>query len=301
MNNKYLPFNNPVIHGLFADPDIIKYEDTYYLYPTTDGNNWSDTSFHAFWSKNLHEWHDCGVIFDVKSCNTKWSSGMAWAPAIIERNGYFYLYYCANQKIGVARSTSPTDVFENLSVEEPLLDYPHVNSHIDICQIIDPFIFTEHGHYYLLFGNGISPAIIELNDDMCSVNWDTLHQFTFCGDSEFCEAICVFKYQDIYYFSWSCNDTRSEDYHVNYGISSSLFGPIKVKGTLLQKDASKNRLAPGHHTILQDEEIFYIAYHRFCTDTSMNFQGDERGYNREVCMNRLTVIPEHQELIIKFE
>ncbi len=28
---------NPVLPGLYADPDMLKYQDTYYLYPTTDG------------------------------------------------------------------------------------------------------------------------------------------------------------------------------------------------------------------------------------------------------------------------
>ncbi len=46
-----------LISGMYVDPDIIKFENKYYLYPTTDGYvNWTGTQFHVFSSVILRNW-----------------------------------------------------------------------------------------------------------------------------------------------------------------------------------------------------------------------------------------------------
>lgn len=43
---------NPVIEGLYADPDLYYEDGTYYIYPTTDGfRNWSGNEFYVFASR----------------------------------------------------------------------------------------------------------------------------------------------------------------------------------------------------------------------------------------------------------
>ncbi|GEC06092.1 hypothetical protein SSP24_37470 [Streptomyces spinoverrucosus] len=57
---------SPVLPGLTADPNIIRFGDTYYIYPTTDGfPNWSGTQFKAYSSKDLVNWKEHGVILDL--------------------------------------------------------------------------------------------------------------------------------------------------------------------------------------------------------------------------------------------
>lgn len=115
-----------------------------------------------------------------------------------------------------------------------------------------------------------------------------MRQMVFDGASDFREAICVFKENDTYYFSWSCDDTRSENYHINYGTAPSLLSPIQVKGTILEKNPQKGIYATGHHTVLKDwEDVYHILYHRFTTDASVEAIGEERGYNREICIDAL--------------
>lgn len=280
------PTSNPIIPGLYADPDILISNGKYYIYPTTDGNHWESTQFHVFESSDLVHWQDGGIILDV-AISVPWATGYAWAPAVIERHGKIYFYYCANQRIGAAVSDSPLGPFINLSCAAPLIDYADIKGRVELMQIIDPYLFHDNGKYYILFGNGRSPAIAELNDDMHSIKWETLKQIIFDRNADFREAICVFKRNGLYYFSWSCDDTRSENYHVNYGTAPNLFTPIQVQGTILRKNTSKGILATGHHTILNDHGNYYIIYHRFTTDTSVNASGEERGYNREICIDKL--------------
>ena len=63
---KALVMRSPVLPGLNADPNIVRFGDTFYLYPTTDGfEGWSGTQFKAYSSTDLVHWKDHGVILDL--------------------------------------------------------------------------------------------------------------------------------------------------------------------------------------------------------------------------------------------
>jgi beta-xylosidase len=283
-------WNNPILKGLYADPDIALFEDTFYIYPTTDGFvDWSGTKFHVFSSKNMINWKDEGVILDVASDDVAWSVGSAWAPAIAQRNGKYYFYFCAKRPdfkscIGVAVADNPTGPF--IAQKEPMLTLEIIAEEgCSMGQTIDPSVYIEDdGTAYLLFGN-VKPAIVKLNEDMVSFQTGTMKNME--GAFDFREAIIVVKKDDLYHFTWSCDDTRSENYHINYGTSDSLYGPIDFKYTLLEKDKEKDILGTGHHSILKVPETndYYIAYHRFGTPLDCYPEG--KGYNREVCLDKI--------------
>lgn len=102
-----VPNRSPVLPGLNADPDVHYLDGQYWIYPTTDGYaGWSGTSFKAYSSKDLVHWKDHGVILDLGP-DVSWADKNAWAPAIAERDGKYYFYFCAEQQIGVAVADSP--------------------------------------------------------------------------------------------------------------------------------------------------------------------------------------------------
>lgn len=280
---------NPVLSGLFADPDMMKHEGTYYLYPTTDGfDSWSGTQFHAFSSKDFREWRDEGVILDVASDQVSWAVGSAWAPAIYQRDGKFYFYFCAKRPdgvscIGAAVSEEPACGYA--AAAEPLITPELVRDcGLSVCQTIDPSIYEEDGEVYLLFGNG-SPVIVKLAADLMHVIPETMKLLE--GAFDFREAVSVLKRGGIYHFTWSCDDTGSEDYHVNYGISESLYGPIKYQYPVLVKEPGRDIYGTGHHCIFKEpqEDCYYIAYHRFATPTGDYSEG--KGFHREICLDRV--------------
>lgn len=280
---------NPMIPGLFADPDMLRYRDTYYLYPTTDGfEGWSGTQFHAFSSKDLQEWKDEGVIVDVASPQVAWAVGAAWAPAVFERDGRFYFYFCAKRSdgvscIGVAVSREPAGGFTAMA--EPLIT-PELLAQqgLHISQTIDPSVYEEDGEVYLLFGNG-TPVIVKLAQDLVHVLPETMQCLE--GAYDFREAVSVLKRDGIYHFTWSCDDTGSEDYHVNYGISKKLYGPIEYQYPVLLKEPERDIFGTGHHCIFKEpqEDLYYIAYHRFATPTGD--YPDGKGFHRELCLDRV--------------
>ncbi len=283
---------NPVLKGQFADPDIDIFGDTYYLYTTTDGHaGWSGTNFHVFSSKNLVDWTDEGIILDVsKGKDVKWSVGSAWAPSIEEKNGKYYFYFCAKDSsgtshIGVAVADSPTGPF--VAEDEPLMTVAMCKSRgVAMGQAIDPSIFTDDdGTSYMLFGNG-NAAIVQLNEDMVSCDLTTLKNYQ--NVTDFREAITCTKRDGVYHFTWSCDDTGSPNYHVNYGTAKSIYGPIRYRGTVLEKNAELDILGTGHHCMLQipGEDEYYIAYHRFYTP--LGHFTDGTGHHRQTCIDRVT-------------
>ncbi len=310
---------NPVLPGQYADPDIDYFDGKYWIYPTTDGfSGWGGTVFHAWSSKDMVEWEDEGVILDVANKSpgnnekgvaiaaSPWSDGNAWAPSIEEKNGKYYFYYCGNvnsayqsrcgsgKAIGVAVADNPEGPY--VANDMPIV-YPKMMSDANIGfsgQVIDPSIFTdddENRTSYLFFGNGGSgTAMVELNDDMTTVKTDTLKRVN--GMRDFRESVVVTKRDGLYHFTWSCDDTGSPNYHVNYGTAEKLDGNVTFHYTLLQKDESGDMLGTAHQSILYlpDSDKCYIAYHRFYTP--LGIYTDGLGYHRETCIDEVTFDPE---------
>ncbi len=283
--------HNPVLDGYYADPDILYSENTkkFYIYPTSDGyTGWSGTYFKVFSSDNLVDWTDEGVILDLKT-DVEWADRNAWAPCIIERKidgryKYFF-YFTAAQKIGAAVSDSPTGPFKDSG--RPLIDAfpPGVTGG----QQIDPDVFhdPQSGKYYLYWGNGYMAAA-ELNDDMLSIKQETIKVMT--PDRTFREGVHVLYRSGKYYFLWSEDDTRSENYRVRYAIADSPMGPLEIPrdNLVIAKDPETGIYGTGHNSTLQipGRDQWVIVYHRFTYPRGIKM-GREAGYHRETYIDKL--------------
>lgn len=283
--------NNPVLEGYYADPDILYSEknNKYYLYPTSDGfDSWSGYYFKAFSSDNLKDWKDEGVILDLKK-DVSWADRNAWAPCIIEKKVkgryQYYYYFSAAQKIGVAVADEPTGPFKDSG--KALIDFRPEG--IRGGQEIDPDVFTDPktGKSYLYWGNSYM-AVAELNEDMISIKKNTLKVMT--PDASFREAIYVFYRNGLYYFLWSEDDTRSENYRVRYATSTSPTGPLDIPkdNLILVKDPSKGIYGTGHNSVIRvpGKDEWYMVYHRFSKPNGIKM-GSAAGFHREVAIDRM--------------
>lgn len=271
------PARSPIA-GYFADPDLVAFDGRYYVYPTTDGHEqWGATSFRAFSSGDLLDWTDHGVVLELGR-EVGWASAHAWAPAIAERAGRYFLYYTAESgNIGVASADSPLGPF--LDLGRPLIADGRFEG-----RAIDPSVFVDRDcAAYLYWGNGTAHAV-RLNEDMTSFDETRVASWTPTG---FREAANVHRRGDVYYFSWSVGDTRDEDYRVRYATGSGPLGPWTDRGVLLEKEVGRGILATGHHSVLNipDTDEWVIAYHRFAIPG-----GD--GFHREIAIDRLIHRPD---------
>jgi len=275
---------------LYADPDITYFDGKYYIYPTTDGyDGWSGTKFHVFSSVDGRTFKLEGEILDLATDQVKWAVGSAWAPCIVAKDGKYYFYFCGKEcdgrsAIGVAVADCPTGPF--VAKDTPIITMDMMEQYgIQMGQTIDPSIYMEDEDVYLLFGNGYG-AIVKLSKDLMDICPETMQNIE--GLYDFREAVTVLKKDGLYHFTWSCDDTGSENYHVNYGVSKGLYEPVQYQYTILEKDPSKNILGTGHHSILKlpQQDEYVIAYHRFATPLNQYPEG-KKGFNREVCLGKI--------------
>ena len=178
----------PILEGYTADPHAMVFDDTYYVYPTSDKEQWQTTDFSCWSSKDLIHWKNEGMVLDVTK-DLKWAKIRAWAPAMIRRDGKYYFYFCAEQKIGVAVSDKPTGKFVD-ALGKPLIapsrEYP--------AQTIDPFAFIDDdGQAYLYYGQGNLYAY-KLKPDMITLDGPPKR----LTPPRFNEAVFVIKRQGRY-------------------------------------------------------------------------------------------------------
>ena len=293
--------NNPVIKGLYADPEIMYSEKTgkYYLYPTTDGEIlWKNHDARMYSSYDMKSWVYEGVMFDLAT-DCKWADNYLWAPCIIEKkidnNKYkYYYYFTGNKKIGVAVADHPTGPFRDV-LGSPLISGKPEG--IKGGQVIDPDVFfdSRSGKYYLYWGNGFL-AVSELGEDMTSiVSTKVLIDRRDKAKYNYCEGTYVFERNGLYYFMWSENDTRSANYRVRYLISDSPTQfvrsgkpAVQERTIVLQQKPSLGIYGTGHHSVIckPGTDEWYIVYHRFARPDGIKL-GWDAGYNREVCIDRM--------------
>lgn len=296
-----LTHQNPVLPDFHADPEILYSNKTgkYYIYSTTDGMpGWGGYYFQVFSSPDMAGWTLEGTMLDLKSDQVPWTTGNAWAPAIIERkegDGYkYYFYYSGHspeadkKQIGVAVADDPVGPFVDLG--HPIVkDSPTGRG-----QQIDVDVFEDpvSGKYYLYWGNGYM-AVAELEDSLTAIKEGTVQVITPKGGTletyAFREAPYVFYRNGLYYFMWSVDDTGSPNYHVAYGTSDSPTGPIRVADpcTILQQDPSRGIYGTAHNSVINipGTDEWVIVYHRINKDYLDPDKGP--GIHRQVCIDRM--------------
>ncbi len=85
-------------------------------------------------SPDLRDWKSQGQV--LRFADTTWAKSLRWAPGIASRNGKFYLYFSADDQVGVAVADAPTRPFQD-PLGKPLVAYqPDLSS-------IDPMAFVD--------------------------------------------------------------------------------------------------------------------------------------------------------------
>ena len=130
---------NPIFEGDYADPEGIVFGKTYWIYPTYSAAYEDQLYFDCFSSKDLVKWTKHERIIDNNEI--KWLDKALWAPAAIEKDGKYYLFFGANDVhegeiggIGVAVADNPAGPFKDL------LGKPLIGEIVNGAQPIDQFV-----------------------------------------------------------------------------------------------------------------------------------------------------------------
>ena len=256
--------NNPVFPGWYADPEGIVFDDTYWIYPTYSAPYEKQVFLDAFSSEDLVHWEFHHRIIDTAA--VKWAKRAMWAPAIIEKDEQYYLFFAANDiqsdeelgGIGVAVSDDPAGPFRDL-LGEPLIGKFHNGA-----QPIDQFVFKDGDDYYMFYGGWRHCNVVKLNKDFTGFEpFDDGTIFKEITPDQYVEGPFMFKRNEKYYFMWSEGGWTGPDYSVAYAIADSPMGPFKRIGKILKQDMDIATGA-GHHSVIRNPEKdeYYIVYHR---------------------------------------
>ncbi|WP_184545617.1 family 43 glycosylhydrolase [Mucilaginibacter sp. FT3.2] len=270
---------NPIIPGYFADPTVKKFGDTYYIYATTDGNGGGLGPSQVWTSKDFVNW----TMQDMNWPTTH----NYWAPDVaLGTDGKYYLYYCQpTVEIYGASASTPTGPWTPLFADgKPVL----TNLYVPGVITLDGQTFKDDdGKFYMTWGTwGIYPGygcgVGVLNPDMRS--FAKTAKIPNTDATDFFEGSFMFKRKGIYYLLYSSGFCENETYRVQYATSktSPMAGFVYGKNNpILATNADGTVHGPGHNSVLQVGDDYYIIYHRH------NNPHSGGGYNRQVCADKL--------------
>lgn len=256
---------NPILPGWYADPEAHVFQGAYWIFPTTSAPYDDQVYMDAFSSPDLVEWTRHERILELE--DIAWGSRALWAPSVIEKDGWYYIFFSANDiqsdgeigGLGVARSRSPSGPFRD-HLGRPLIDRFHNGA-----QPIDPFVFRDRdGTFYLTYGGWGHCNIARLNDDFTGfVPFQDGATFKEITPEGYVEGSFMLLKDDRYYFMWSEGGWTGPDYAVAYAVADAPTGPFRRVGKILQQDPEVATGA-GHHSVLYSpgSGSWYIVYHR---------------------------------------
>lgn len=273
---------NPLFEGWYADPEGIIIGDEYWVFPTYSAPYDQQLHFDAFSSKDLVTWTKHERIIDNQAIS--WLRRALWAPAIVQKDGKFYLFFGANDVhegeiggIGVAVADRPQGPYKDL-LGKPLIGKIHNGA-----QPIDQFVFLDQdGQYYMIYGGWSHCNIARIKSDFTGfLPFDDGTVFKEITPKGYVEGPVMFLRQGKYYFMWSEGGWGGPHYSVAYAIADSPLGPFERIGKVLQQDPNVATGA-GHHSVIHDaqSDIWYAVYHR-------RPLGETDRNHRVTCMDRM--------------
>lgn len=273
---------NPVFPGWYADPEGIIYNGEYWIFPTYSAKYEDQVFMDAFSSPDLVHWTKHPHVIDTSG--VKWVKKAMWAPAVLEKEGKYYIFFGGNDVhegevggIGVAVADKPGGPYKDL-LGKPLIQEIHHGA-----QPIDQYVFKDKdGSYYMYYGGWGHCNVVKLKPDFTGLEpFEDGTLYKEITPKGYVEGPFMFIRDGKYYFMWSEGGWTGPDYHVAYAIADSPFGPFERIGTILQQDTTIANGA-GHNSVIKvpGQDKWYMVYHR----RPMT----EKGANsRETCIDEM--------------
>jgi xylan 1,4-beta-xylosidase len=198
-----------------ADPMVVVYQDTYYLFASKSGGYW--------WSTDLNHWNFIAAdnSIDIER----------YAPSAWVMNGW--LYYTSSSSGDVFRTHDPKS-----GHWQKVCPNPHPWN--------DPWLFLDDdGRLYAYFGSSEMGTIDccqldtvtfkPLTQDKVLIRTDTLNNgYERCGDNNLADAptwtegTSMLKYKGKYYLTYATPGTQARSYCDGYYVADSPMGPFRL-------------------------------------------------------------------------
>ena len=263
---------NPVIPGLFADPSIAKFGDTYYIYATTDGFGWPTGRWVVWKSKDFVNWSFKGESFPEITGKQNWAPGVP-----VYRNGKYWLPLTVMAKNYVAVADTPEGPFSFANEGKPF------SNGIDMEYFID-----DDGTPYAIHGSSLI-SIDQLEPDLLT---KTGKSTKFEHGMGYVEGAFMFKRNDIYYFCGA--NLGYAEYRINYAMAKSPLGPFTVpeQPLIIEPIPQDHIWGTGHGQVIQlPNDEWLVIYLRSRMGESVDPFINGNVY-RQVCADRFSFNPD---------
>lgn len=283
-------------HRYLADPAALVTKDRVYLYCSNDdespvGGSYNIPNIICVSSSDMKNWTDHGSVFRAAD-STTWAK-KTWAPAAIERDGKFFLYFGnGGVDIGVAVAPTPTGPFTD-ALGKPLLTHgtPGVQPATNMW-LFDPGVFLDDdGQAYLYFGgNGDhNVRVVKLKRDMISLDGEVMKLTA----PNFFEAAWVHKRKGVYYFSYSTQPKAQ--LRIDYMTSDNPTNGFTYRGVVADQPPI-NHNDNNHAAEFEFKGRWYHAYHNRSVATQVgiptgfrrNLGIEEFSYNEDGTIQKVT-------------
>jgi arabinan endo-1,5-alpha-L-arabinosidase len=286
-------YTNPVWHGYFADPFVLRHEGVYYAYGTGHGPEPGGWQFPVLRSPDLANWEYAGAALPPLKEKNGEPFTAYWAPEVAERDGRFYLYFSAatqhkdeTHRLRVAVADRPEGPFEymgRVKMSGPLADAFTIDA--------SPFRDPADGRWYLYFATdffdgtftGTGTAVVPLDNDMCTATGEAQTVIRASADWHVyernrplygktwpawhtVEGPFVWPYAGKYYCFYSGGNWQTPLYGVGYGVADSPMGPFRDEWNREGPSVLRGTdtiLGPGHNSAVvgPDGKTEFMIYH----------------------------------------
>ncbi len=262
---------NPVLPGYWADPTMYydSASESFYCFATVDGVDagWQHDPHYAV-SKDLVNWKivplKLPVVWPLPVANKPLA---LWAPSIVRspKNKKYYLTYFIEGNTYIASADGATGPWKN-ATSGTTTQTCRLNDGFDaqLFADTDGELYLSHGtsefklsHLAIASDGTVSidnrnPRMVEGNE----FKYKTIHRIRVFG-----EGTALFKNDGKYYLFYA--EFGSQNYCVKYATADSIWGPYsEQQGFVMERDAVRDILGPGHVSLFQYGGDTYIGYHR---------------------------------------
>lgn len=234
--------NSHVILEGYADPDVLYYKGTYYLYATS--YHISD-GYEVYTSTDLKNWTNHGSCLGGSFGLDRWF----WAPDVKEHNGRFYMLASIDEHLGLLIADSPLGPF--MPQDTFLLDHT-IDGHIlfENDQMYLYYVSWREGHPYGIWGCKMQAdcRTPDFSTEKLLLIADMPYE---CNQSSpVAEAPYVLVHDGKYYMTYSGSGFLSPYYCIAYAVSEHPLGPyVKYAANPILVGDGDHVSGIGHHAI----------------------------------------------------
>ena len=247
-----------------ADPSVIRVGDTWYLYGTS-----STDGFEAWSSTDLTTWTYEGLVWTPTPGS--WNDeGNYWAPEVRVDGTDIWMYYTANERIGVARASSPTGPFVD-QLDHPMVGAGYAGVGDGVYEpgdgllvnndekSIDAFVLEDSQGRLWLYADIYTPlsaiAVWPMADETTPVGAPTpvLEQVDDSWEGFVREGAYVLEHEGTFHLLYSGQGADTPCYAVGVATAPSPTGPFtrRADNPILKQAPADDFWGPGHLGIVE--------------------------------------------------